>query len=229
MGELFYKGKTTPLIYCNDKSKIMYKDKPYQDGPDLSKYLRYWDFTKSLTDLVTGEVIDVTNATYTDGVGISIDTASNWFRFNTGDTLDDNFTLEVEFGNCVNGNLSNNHGRFLMINRDPISGLIWRYDSGYKWHWFDINRWESDYDGGEDQTSGSLFDKSTLKLKLPERHKYTSNMFAEIYKDNVSISKYYIYTGNDTRFKTLQIGSSSGQSFFGDVVVKGIRTYNENA
>lgn len=174
-------------------------------------YLYKWDFTKSLTDRVTGTVATLNSATRTDEHGITLLNSDSYVSIAvSGNSLIANGrTLEIDFG-TVSKSYSGRHGRFIMYDDDE--GFIFRNGSDL-WQVYSSSGWRS---YTETSSNPDVFSNKTLKMV------FNTNSLMDVYANNELVySGYPFFSINST---SMLIGSSS-QSFI-NAEIKALRIYN---
>lgn len=173
-------------------------------------FAKIWDLTKSLTDTLNLDTIDVTNATWVENEGIKLTSASNYFAIPTN--LVKNYVLELDIGDSQWVTASR-HGRLLMLTTEK--GFIYRNTSPRQWQIYS-GSWQTNTES-VDLTDANMFANSTLKLVSTG----DSTQTWSIYKDNTLVWKSTMSTSVSNN--VIYIGSSSLS--FCPITIKAIRLY----
>ena len=184
--------------------------KPPEPEPN---YLYKWDFTKSLTDEITGVTVSLGGNSIQNENGIFINDSFSYVSLNIGDITTQNQVVIMEFdiGEMIDNN-GNYHGRFLMWREE--TGLILDINKNPKQWDIYAYRWNFSQPA---ITNSSIFRNSTLKLVL-------RNLDVEIYVNNIYITKIAV-TDYENLVNFRYIGSSSFS--FHNVNIKALRIWTK--
>ena len=164
-------------------------------------YLYNWDFTQSLTDSVQGVTATLYNATFIQGVGVSITAVGQRINFNK--QLRQGWTLEIDLTTSWTSGK-----RFINANSD--SGFL-----------YIDNRWICYYVGEKTYTTTSndadVFSGKTLKMIL------TSPTDCKVYADDTLVYEGYSFlTAADS---VLNFNMGAGAYGFYNMTITGVRIY----
>lgn len=175
-------------------------------------YLYKWDFTQSLTDEIQGQVATLTNATFTQGVGIIFDARND--NADLGNVISIGQTLEIDVGDFT-APLNANYNAWFMTS--GAGGFSRRAGTGAQyWEVLKLNdTWATHTLSSTDNT---VFADKTVKLVFID----SNNL--EIYVNDV-----LMYSGGtfvERSNQSLNIGDKPAiNKTINNMVIKAIRIY----
>lgn len=183
-------------------------------GDDTDKNLLYsWDFTKSLTDSLSGEVATLNGSATQESDGVHLTALTDYIGLG-GLVTAVNRAYELDMGNMERS--GNQHGRLLI--HDSTAGFMYR-NSGY-WTWWSAPGWC-------DSTGLTAFDdiaNKTIRIEVD------ASGYQTLYVDGNQVATSSLAVGGSASNKgyegyAITIGSSVGNSA-AISTIKAFRVYN---
>ena len=181
---------------------------------DTTENLLYsWDFTKSLTDSLSGEVATLNGSATQDSDGVHLTALTDYIGLG-GLVTAVNRAYELDMGNMERS--GNQHGRLLI--HDGTAGFMYR-NSGY-WTWWSGPGWC-------DSTGLTAFDdiaNKTIRIEVD------ASGYQTLYVDGNQVATSSLVVGGSATNKeyegyAITIGSSAGNSA-AISTIKALRVYN---
>lgn len=175
-------------------------------------YLYKWDFTQSLTDEVQGVTATLTNATFTQGVGIIFDARND--NVNFGNVISVGQTLELDVGDFV-APLNANYNAWFVVS--GAGGFSHRAGTGDQyWQVLKLNDTWATYTLSS--TDNTIFANKTVKFVFVD----SNNL--EVYVNDV-----LMYSGGtfvERNNQLLYLGDSpSVNKSINNMTITGVRIY----